>query len=538
MGSTRTINGLTTAEAKASREAFGSNALTQIPPVPLWKRFLNGLREPMILILLGTLLIQGVLYLFGQAEWYEAGGVFLAILLADGVAALCEHQQQGRSLALKLNAESRQRVKVYRDGILTQIPVADVVVGDLLSLQAGDIIHADGQVVGPPIHVDQSVLNGESEEVEKSSVPDGESFVPAALDHQHEVFRGTTVMEGESLVRVCVVGDRTVFGTLALDTQAETRQTPLQHKLGGLARQITWFGYIGATAIILSIIAKALLGGNAPNSPMEWLRLILDAFTVAVTIVVCAVPEGLPLLTSLLLSLQSLRMVKDHVLVRKLNGLETAGSLDILFCDKTGTLTCGQLSVIEMLLADGTCLESFDTLPEPLKPAVLAGIGINNSAAICNGELIGGNSTDRALLQWLKKSGITQIERDCLIEFTPFDSTRKTSSCRLQMPEGEECLFIKGAPEMILPRCHSILDADGSWHQERDVFSARPGTASPRRQGSPLDSQGKISAYIDERAARCMRLIAVVMQEETPYQFEDTLALFDYGYATRVSLTL
>lgn len=488
MSINKTFYTLSEQEVEESRRKHGSNRLTQIPPVPLWKRFLNGLREPMILILLGTLLIQGVLFLFGQAEWYEAGGVFLAILLADGVAALFEHQQQGRSLALKLNAASSQRVKAYRSGILTQIPVDDIVVGDLLFLQAGDIIHADGQVSGQKLHVDQSVLNGESEEVEKSPAPPEESFVPAALEHPHQVYRGTTVMEGEAYMRVCVVGDKTVFGALALETQSETRQTPLQLKLGVLAKQITRFGYIGASAIILAIIAKAILGGTSPDSAIGWLRLVLDAFTVAVTIVVCAVPEGLPLLTSLLLSLQSLRMVKDHVLVRKLNGLETAGSLDILFCDKTGTLTCGQLSVVEMMTGTGEIVSRHADLPEGLKQAVIAGIGINNSATISGGELIGGNSTDRALLQWLKDAGIREIDRGSILEFNAFDSVRKTSQCRLQTPEGVST-FIKGAPEMILPRCATCLGPDGT--------------------RIPIKSPQAITAYIDERSQRCMRLIAV-----------------------------
>ena len=166
--------------------------------------------------------------------------------------------------------------------------------------------------------------------------------------NKYYAYRGTVVVGGEAYLEVKVVGDKTLFGELALEVQEETRETPLQVKLGKLAKQISTFGYIGAICIVVGIMAKTLLTGNMPHGIYEWIRLIMDAVTVAVTIIVCAVPEGLPMLTSILLSFQSMKMAKDNVLVRKINGLETAGSLSILFSDKTGTITEGKLSVVEI----------------------------------------------------------------------------------------------------------------------------------------------------------------------------------------------
>ena len=473
-----------------SRRLHGSNLLTQLPPTPLWKRFLLGFRDPMLVILLVALVIQAVLFLLGKAAWFEPFGVFVAILLANGVAAISEHIQAGKASALKAEAEGKERAKVLRDGSLQELQVRDVVVGDIVSLQAGDKIPADGLVCQGAFQVDQSALNGESEEAPKSA---GTSCDLQNLMDPHAGFRGTVLGGGEGLLQIQAVGDKTLFGALALEVQGHPRPTPLQVKLTHLAKQITLFGYIGACAIVAGILGQTFLTGNLPESLTAWIRLLLDAITVAVTIVVCAVPEGLPMLTSILLSLQSMRMIRDNILIHRINGLETAGSLSILFCDKTGTITEGRLAVAELATADATPLPSLSSLPEAFRNDLAICLGRNNSARVSNGNLIGGNSTDRALLAFLKENHSLHAETLDVCHSQPFDSIHKYSSLTIRQ-NGARRIFQKGAPEALLPHCTHFCDAHGQIH--------------------PLPDQNALTAYLDAQAARSFRLLAATVQEE------------------------
>ncbi|MCX4265943.1 MAG: calcium-translocating P-type ATPase, PMCA-type, partial [Firmicutes bacterium] len=219
----------------------------------------------------------------------------------------------------------------------------------------------------------------------------------------------------------------------------------------------------GAICIVLGIIAKTLISGSMPGDIYQWIRLIMDAVTVAVTIIVCAVPEGLPMLTSILLSFQSLKMAKDNVLVRKINGLETAGSLSILFSDKTGTINEGRLSVVELANGDLQTWENFSELSPAMAADLLNGIGVNNSAALSDGNIIGGNSTDRALLAFLQEAGqADKINKDNVQCFNAFDSNKKSSSVTMRRPDnGQLVTFVKGAPEKIIERCTHYIDARG-----------------------------------------------------------------------------
>ncbi|MBR0140878.1 MAG: HAD-IC family P-type ATPase, partial [Ruminococcus sp.] len=320
------LKGLSKSQVEESRQKNGSNSLTQIPPDPLWKKILEGFKDPMIMILLVALAVQVVLFFMNQAEWYEPVGVLIAILIANGVASVSESKQEGKASTLKAEEQAKEMAKVIRDGKLEEIHVNDVVVGDIVYLQAGDKLPADGEIVEGEVKIDQAALNGETEEAEK--VPaNGESYDIKDLLNTHYAYRGTVVCGGEAYMVVKVVGDSTLFGQLALEVQEDTRQTPLQVKLAKLAKQISTFGYVGAIAIIIGVFVSSAIKGQLPSDAIGWVKFVMNAITVAVTIIVCAVPEGLPMLTSILLSFQSMKMAKDNVLVRKINGLETAGSL-------------------------------------------------------------------------------------------------------------------------------------------------------------------------------------------------------------------
>ena len=485
--------GLTAAQVEESRKLYGSNTLTEIPPDPLWKKILEGFKDPMIMILLVALVIQVVLFFLHQAEWFEPVGILVAILIANGVASVSENRQEGKASALKAEEEAKETTKVIRDGALTEIHVSEVVVGDIIFLQAGDKIPADGVVVDGEMKVDQASLNGETEEADKNAAPPDAEYDIKDLLNPFYAYRGTVVCGGEAYLEVKVVGDKTLFGELALEVQEDTRATPLQVKLAKLANQISTFGYIGAICIVLGIMAKTLLTGAVPHGAYEWIRLILDAVTVAVTIIVCAVPEGLPMLTSILLSFQSLKMAKDNVLVRKINGLETAGSLSILFSDKTGTITEGRLSVVEMATGDVKLFSRLSEMPPALAMDVITGIGINNSASFSGGAIIGGNSTDRALMSFLADADEAgNLTRQDVRTFNAFNSTKKCSSVTLTR-DGQSVTYIKGAPERIIERCTRYLNEKG---EVRDLVE-----------------KNYLISYIDAQAGRSMRLLAVAKTE-------------------------
>ena len=495
--------GLSLEEVEESRKKYGSNILTQIPPEPLWKKIFEGFKDPMIMILLVALAVQLVLFFLKQAEWFEPVGILIAILIANGVASISENKQESKASALKAEEEAKETAKVVRDGKLEEIHVSEVVVGDIVYLQAGDKIPADGIVIGGSMKVDQAALNGETEEAGKTMLPDGAEYDIKDLLNKYYVYRGTVVCSGEVYVEIKVVGDKTLFGELALEVQEDIRETPLQVKLSKLAKQISMFGYIGAICIVVGILAKTFITGDLPGDIYGWIRLIMDAVTVAVTIIVCAVPEGLPMLTSILLSFQSMKMAKDNVLVRKINGLETAGSLSILFSDKTGTITEGRLSVTEAATGNVKIFDSVKKMPAALAADMIVGIGVNNSAAASGEKIIGGNSTDRALLEFLVSSdSAKKIDKDCVRLFNAFDSNKKSSSVIIER-DGKTEVYIKGAPEKIIERCTHYIDENGNVRE--------------------MTEKDSIASYISTQAGRSMRLLAVAKADGSDPERELTL---------------
>ncbi|MBQ3694267.1 MAG: calcium-translocating P-type ATPase, PMCA-type [Synergistaceae bacterium] len=491
------IHGLNDSQVQESREKYGTNTLTELPRDPLFKKFLNNLSDPMIIILLVALAIQLVLFFMGKAEWFEPVGILVAVLIAGGVSSITEYQQEEKASALKHQQEEGEMTKVIRNGSIHEVHVSEAVTNDIIFLQAGDKIPADGIMIQGSIKVDQSALNGETEEAEKMPNENNEEYNTKDLLNKYYVYRGTVVCSGEGYMQISVVGDKTLFGELALEVQEAQRKTPLQVKLGKLAQQISVFGYTGAIAIVLGILARATFTHALPADFYGWIRLLIDAITVAVTIVVCAVPEGLPMLTSILMSFQSMRMAGDNVLVRKINGLETAGSLNLLFSDKTGTITEGRLSIAEIASHDATVYKSLDELPDEMLEDLLAGAGVNNSASIGDGAVIGGNSTDRALMSYFlnHEELVKKIEamKKKVKTFEAFNSDKKTSSVEFN----DGVIYTKGAPEKIMIRCKNLTD------------------------------RKKLEKYINAQADRAMRLLAIAKDSGAGMELVCVLSIRD-----------
>lgn len=456
---------LTAAQVEESRRLHGSNQLTQRKKRGFFRQFLSNFGDPIIKILLVALAVN-VIFLFHHFDWYESAGIAIAIFLATFVSTLSEHGSEAAFAKLQEEAASIS-CRVKRDGRVVSCPFADVVVGDLVLLQAGERVPADGLLIEGSLRVDQSALNGESKEAKKTAALGDLSPTDDFLSPSH-LFRGSVVCEGEGVLWVRQVGDQTFYGHLAREIQEGTRESPLKVRLAGLARTISRMGYVAAILVALADLAHALFIDYGFNwtviaqqfsEPSVVFGHVLHALTLAITVVVVAVPEGLPMMITVVLSRNMRRMLKDHVLVRKPVGIETSGSLNLLFTDKTGTITKGQPEVARFVDGEGTLYKRRVDLVKQC-PALWEQVArccrYNNESVVSGRKALGGNATDRTLLEYILPLPKGAPEHtDCHV---PFDSARKFSSIRV----GGKTTFLKGAPEKLLPACTRYIDASGA----------------------------------------------------------------------------
>lgn len=446
--------GLSAKEVADARRAHGTNALERGARTSFWRRFLAGLGDPIIRILLLALLLN-VILLFGDGNLFETIGIALAILVSTLVST-CSEYSSDRAFARLQNAAASTRVRVMRDGHLTELSPDALVVGDIVLLSAGERVPADGRLREGVLSVDQSALNGESEEVEKR---------PGAATHTWELgapqllFRGSLVTAGNGVFEVGRVGAATFYGGMAAGLSAPEREGPLRVKLSHLAKTLSRIGYLAAVLVALADLANAVLrAGVGALTPQYLLANLLHAVTLGLTVVVVAVPEGLPMMITVVLSSNMVRMQKNGVMVRKLTGIETAGGVDMLFTDKTGTLTRGKPEIVS-LFAGGAEGSSLRRLAAPLRRELaLCALAVNESVWE-RGRAIGGNTTDRALLSaWNGERG--NLPPWETLATTPFDSTRKCAEATIAC-DGQTKTYHKGAPEQLLLRCTFMLDAQG-----------------------------------------------------------------------------
>ena len=466
------MKGLSDKQVEESRQQYGSNVIVEAEPETFWDKFKAGFEDPMIRLLLAIAAIMIVMFFFGQAEIYEPVGTLIAILLVTVISARTEMASDSEYRKLK-NSTKKDTCKVYRNGIVTVLEVDDIVVGDIVILQSGDKIPADGILVKGDLRVDNSALNGEAEECKKYAVPEdfvyvekeitGDLFVDA-----HSLFRGAVVYNGEGLMEVKKVGMATMMGKMAEDMKDSEVPSPLKVKLAKLAKQISTFGYIGAIVIALALMGHFMIQAGGPQAYLSIgginiLKDFLEAATLAIVIIVCAVPEGLPLMISLVLMQNTSKMLQHNVLVRKPIGIETAGSLNILFSDKTGTITKGQLEVVEFFDGSGETQDFKGGKASYIKGLLDLAIG-KNTGAMFDSEhrVIGGNATDKALLNFLTEDVFNKLrdDADCVVTASQgFNSANKFSSARI---ESMGKTFYKGAPERLLEHATRYVDANGA----------------------------------------------------------------------------
>lgn len=470
--------GLNDEQVQISKEKYGTNQLSPHEKESFWDKYKGNFEDPIIRILLVALAINIVFAIMGQGEWFETIGILIAVVLATFVSTYSEYSNENTFQQLQEEA-SRITCKVLRNGKLQELLIDDLVVGDAIVLQGGDKIPVDGILVDGDIKVDQSVLNGESKEATKVIAPENFDWDANKVDFldQNKIFRGAVVVGGEGIMQTVKVGDKTIYGELTQELKAEDRDSPLKVKLTVLAQKISVFGYVGGIVIAFAVLLQqALLAPSFfayfHNYPVLF-NDIMQAIILAVIIIVMAVPEGLPLMIAIVSSLNMSKMLKDNVLVRKIVGIETAGSLNILFSDKTGTITRGKLEVVRFLTADNSEYENIEQLPDALHNLVLTGICQNTSAQIVGDKVIGGNSTERALSQYVMgQCSTTKIER---VRMVPFNSTNKYSFAVIR---GDlNATLIKGAPEKLILLADYYYDAQGvrqAFTQEmKDAFDKK-----------------------------------------------------------------
>ena len=455
------FNGLSSKEVIDSRQKYGKNVISGKQSDSFFRLFIESLGDPIIKILLIALGIK-VVFLFKSFDWYETVGIVIAIFIASFISTISEYGSEKAFLKMQEEA-SRLKCRVKRDNSVLVINIDDVVVGDVVLLETGDKIPADGILIQGDFSLDESSINGEAREIYKSSTDNLKNFTD-----KNFVYRGTVVYSGVGSMLVTKVGNDTFYGKVLGDLLEKQPESPLKLRLRDLASSISKLGYIGAIMVSFSYLFNVLVIDNGFNLNLIFSSLsdfrslfghILYALTLSVTVIVVAVPEGLPMMITLVLSSNMRRMIKNNVMVRKMVGIETAGNLNILFTDKTGTLTNGVLDVVGFM---GPSLNIYDSLSSLAKydsiyDMVRFNCFFNNSSSFVNGDIVGGNITDRAILKFV--GNVT--DNVDVISSSFFNSKNKYSSCYVSYGD-RKINLVKGAPEVILNKCTKMLMNNGS----------------------------------------------------------------------------
>lgn len=488
------LQGLNDQEVLDNRQKFGDNKIIEAEPETFLDKFKDAFGDPMIKLLIAIACIMAIMAFLGYAEWGELIGIVISVLLVTVISAKTEMSSDNEYRKLKDGAK-KELCKVYRNGKIVEIEVDDVVVGDRIIIQSGDKIPADGVLCSGAIAVDNSALNGESEECKKYAIPNDFIYREVAITgdtfvDKHSLFRGAVVVNGEGVLEVKKVGMMTMMGEMAKDMQDDDVESPLKVKLSKLADSISKFGYIGAVVIAITLMIHKVIvaGGVSPYfdfGMMYVFKDLLEVLMLAVVIIVMAVPEGLPLMIAIVLMQNTSKMLQNNVLVRKPIGIETAGSLNILFSDKTGTITKGELEVVEFF--DGDLKDSYQSSKYTKEYMGLC-IGKNTGAMFDNNDkVIGGNATDKALLNFLGKNEMNSLNDIKVVKSQGFNSANKYSAAEL-----ENVTVYKGAPERLLGKATKYINQNG--------------------QVLPIDKD-KLNAKIDSLADKAMRVLSFAYSE-------------------------
>lgn len=445
------IKGLTKEEVLNNRKLYGSNKITEKKKTTILSLIIESLNDPIIKILLIALGIK-ILFFINDSDIYETIGIIVAIILATVISSLSEYGSEKAFQKLS-NTTNNILVKAYRNNLITNIKIEEIVVNDYIYLESGDKIPADGILYTGNISVDESMLSGETKEQNKTFMS--------------PLYRGSIITNGTGVLLVKKVGNNTYYGKIAKDIQEKTPTSPLKNRLRVLASFISKIGYICAFLVILSYLFNVIIVKN--NFDINRIKTMLMSFntlvphllyslTLGITIIVVAVPEGLPMMITLVLSSNMKRLLKENVLVRKLVGIESSGSLNILFTDKTGTLTKGELEMVGFVTFDNIIYKNIEEIKKTkLKEITLLSLQYNTNSTYINNEIIGGNITDRAITKF---TGPIKENKYKILNKEEFNSKKKYSKVTLNYETKTE--FYKGAYELIIDKCSYFYKSDGT----------------------------------------------------------------------------
>ena len=450
--------GLTSGEVEASRKKYGTNSFTASKPAGFFRQFFRNLNDPIIKILIAALIIN-LVFTVGNSNPAESVGIAITVLISALVTTISEHSS-GTAFEKLYSTLGDTTVRVIRDGEEKECPISSLVRYDLVFLSPGDTVPADGIIIRGNISCDEAALTGESRPSKKSFDQSALSLLRSGGDEQSlrsshaMIYRGSHVLSGSALMLVTAVGDKTVYGAIAGELSHESTASPLKERLSELAKTISKIGYVSAALVAAVHLANAFWFDVGQNPILALARItdmkfvvseLIKTLTLAISVIVVAVPEGLPMMITVVLSSNMKRMLRSGVLVRRLVGIETSGAVDMLFTDKTGTLTTGKLTVSSFITSDGE-YSSLRSCP----PRVAA--SLKKGSAACSSVF---NQTERAVNLF---SGIkTHSVSDGTKKNIPFDSSRKYAA-----GVTDDKMYIRGAAEYLLPSCVSYLSGDGS----------------------------------------------------------------------------
>ena len=501
-------NGLNEKQVVESRKTYGTNEIKKSKTNTFLSMLIESLGDPIIKILLIALMIKTV-FLFRNFDWFETLGILIAIFLASFISTISEY---GSEKAFKRLQEESSKLKcrVKRNGKIKEIAIEEIVKDDLVILQYGDKIPADGVLIKGELSVDESSLNGESKEIHK------ESFKVGNVKPKNKLFRGTLVCSGNAIMKVTLVGDKTFYGKIASELKEKNDDSPLRIRLRNLAKIISTFGYIGAFLASVSYLFSVIVVNNSfmlekiidtvTNVPVM-MEHIIYALTLSVTIIIVSVPEGLPMMITLVLSSNMRRMLKNNVLVRRLVGIETAGNINILFSDKTGTLTTGKLKVTGII--DGSLNEYKNENQIIHKKRyydlLRVSMVVNNMSCYDENKVVGGNVTDRCLLEFLRPCNFDYVKK---IKTIPFDSKSKYMITVLDDKKARN--LIKGAPEKIIPNCNYYYNEDAVKMPLKDKKMLQKQVEYHTKKGSRVLALA-ISNNLNEKDFKELCLVAIII---------------------------
>ena len=468
---TKQLHGLTQQQVEESRRLHGENVLTPPEKTSLWKQFLEKFEDPIIQILLVawvlSMVIAGVHCWGPEAKGFSAFleplGILFAILLASCVGFAFE-VKANKAFEVLNTVNDDILVKVIRDGNISQVPRKDVVVGDIVVLETGEEVPADGVLLEAiSLQINESTLTGEPiiSKTTNEAEFDSEATYPSNV-----VMRGTTVVDGHGIMKVEKVGDATGYGKVYEGSQIDNNiDTPLQIQLKGLANVISKAGYTIATVTFVALAGKLFLSGQE-YTVMEYISHLLNYFMVAVTLIVVSVPEGLPMSVTLSLALSMNRMLKTNNLVRKMHACETMGATTVICTDKTGTLTQNQMQVFETRFYN---LEGQKLAGDELSNLIKEGISVNSTAHLDFTDPAKvktlGNPTEAALLLWLNSQNENYLEiRESapIVSQLTFSTERKYMATVVKSPLlSKKVLYVKGAPEIVLANSNRVATGGG-----------------------------------------------------------------------------